>query len=59
MTCHMMWQQYHLLFKIWCTFDNYLVLLIKLLYSSLSKKSFSIDNIANPFNLFYDMVDLN
>ena len=32
-------------------------LLIKLLYSIFSNKSCSMDNMANPFNLSYDIVD--
>jgi hypothetical protein len=32
-------------------------LLIKLLYSIFSNKFCSIDNMANPFNLFCDIVD--
>ena len=32
-------------------------LLIKLLYSIFSNKPYSIDNMANPFNLSCDIVD--
>ena len=40
----------------WSLFYNYV--LIKFLYSSSSNISFSIDNIVNPFNLSWDIVDL-